>query len=108
MQAHVDKIKEEKERDLESTRTSQTNLQFDFKPIRARSVPDFRRLQKAFITKMEKLKKGKKPTQFATFKFSQPRPSAHLQTHMDQQNQAINPTMRQKRAHSATFAQPAQ
>lgn len=53
-------------------------------PARARSVPDFRGLQKAFITKMEQLKKSKNPTVPQPFKFSQARPSAHLRVFMDQ------------------------
>ena len=100
MQAHADKMKKD---DLDSTQPSQSSagLQFSFQPVRARSVPDFRRLQKTFISKMEQLKKSKNPTQPIPFKFSLARPSAHLRTHMDQQNQAINPTLKRQRAHSA-------
>ena len=100
MQAHADKMKKD---DLDSTQPSQSSAghQFSLQPVRARSVPDFRRLQKTFISKMEQLKKSKNPTKPIPFKFSLARPSAHLRTHMDQQNQAINPTLKRQRAHSA-------
>lgn len=55
MQAHVDEKRRREEENLESTEPSNDNnsMLFSFAPVRARSVPDFRRLQKAFITKME-------------------------------------------------------
>lgn len=59
---------------------------FDFKPIRARSVPDFRKIQKEFVTEMEQMKKSKKPTIPKPFKFHEPKPSAQLRTHMDLAN----------------------
>ena len=43
---------------------------FPFRPSRARSVPDFRRIQKAFITKMEQSKKAKAVTRPIPFKFN--------------------------------------
>jgi hypothetical protein len=103
MQAHVDELRRKKENDLESTQGSvQSEKLFSFQPVRARSVPDFRGLQKAFITKMEQLKKSKNPTVPKPFKFSQARPSARLRVFMDQQNQVINPTLKKtQRASSA-------
>ena len=71
MQAHVDEQRRRKENDLESTQQSQQTEQlFAFQPVRARSVPDFRALQKAFINKMEQMKKSKNPTIPRPFKFS--------------------------------------
>jgi hypothetical protein len=63
MQAYVDDKRRREEENLESTEPSNDNnsMLFSFAPLRARSVPDFRRLQKAFITKMEQLKKSKNP-----------------------------------------------
>jgi hypothetical protein len=103
MQAYVDDKRRREEENLESTEPSNDNnsMLFSFAPLRARSVPDFRRLQKAFITKMEQLKKSKNPTKPIPFKFNQARPSAKLRVHMDQQNQVINPTLSKKRASSA-------
>lgn len=84
MQAYVEEQKKRKEEDLDSTQKStKSSLQFAFQPCRARSVPDFRKLQKAFITKMEHLKKSKNPTEPKPFKFNQARPSAKLRVFMD-------------------------
>lgn len=45
MQAQVDEKKRQKEDDLESTQvTEEDNPGFSFQPVRARSVPDFRRI----------------------------------------------------------------
>lgn len=88
-----------KEKDQGSQASEQL---FDFRPPRPRSVPDFTRLQKEFITKMENSKKAKGSTIIQPFRFSQARPSANLRTYMDQQNQVINPTLTKgKRSHSA-------
>ena len=77
-------------------------MEFDFCPPRARSVPNFRKIQKAFITQMEMRKKSKAPTIPKPFNFHQPKPAAHLKTFMDQANQNINPTLKpKKRAFSA-------
>jgi hypothetical protein len=72
MQAHVEEKKRREDEDLDSTEPSKSEHQlgFSFEPTRARSVPDFRRLQKAFITKMEQLKKSKNPTKPTPFKFN--------------------------------------
>ena len=43
---------------------------------------------------MEQLKKGKAPTIPKPFNFHQPKPAAHLRKFMDEQNQAINPTLK--------------
>mmetsp|Transcript_94911 Transcript_94911/g.130611 ORF Transcript_94911/g.130611 Transcript_94911/m.130611 type:complete len:80 (+) Transcript_94911:658-897(+) len=42
-------------------------------------------------------KKEIKVTQPKPFNFHQPKPSANLRTHMDMENQVINPTMKPKR-----------
>lgn len=60
-----------------------TDLGFSFQPPRARSVPNFRKIQKEFVTKMEALKKSKAPTVPQPFKFHQPKPAAHLRKYMD-------------------------
>ena len=63
MQNHEDERRRRIEEDLETTQQSNsTQLQFPFAPPRARSVPNFRKLQKDFVTKMEALKKSKEPT----------------------------------------------
>lgn len=77
---------------------------FSFMPPRARSVPNFRKLQKTFVTKMEALKKSKAPTIPRPFNFHKPKPAAHLRKYMDQANQDINPTMKKKQR--ATSARP--
>lgn len=102
MQALVDEKKRIAEEALTTERGSEDGdgLDFPFHPARARSVPDFRRIQKAFITKMERKKKGKNPTIPRPFKFNQARPSAKLRSYMDQQNQVINPTLTKKRSYS--------
>jgi hypothetical protein len=88
MQKLEDDKKRAKEDLLESERDSVTNEGpgFPFAPSRARSVPDFRKIQKAFITKLEQNKKSKAVTKPIPFKFNQARPSAKLRTYMDQQN----------------------
>lgn len=56
MQEHEDERRRRIEEDLDSTQNSQANvtgMEFTFKPVRARSVPNFRKLQKDFVTKME-------------------------------------------------------
>jgi len=60
-------------------------------------VPNFRKIQKEFVTKMEALKKSKAPTIPRPFNFHQPKPAAHLRQYMDQANQDINPTMKLKK-----------
>lgn len=110
MQAEVDRQKREAEEALiapENNKAATATADFSFKPCRPHSVPDFRRLQKAFITKLERNKKSKNPTTPRPFKFNQARPSAKLRAHMDQQNQVINPTMAKKRSYSAAaLSQP--
>mmetsp|Transcript_7931 Transcript_7931/g.11107 ORF Transcript_7931/g.11107 Transcript_7931/m.11107 type:complete len:151 (+) Transcript_7931:1264-1716(+) len=98
MQEHEDERRRRIEEDLETTAGSQnTSLQFPFAPPRARSVPNFRKLQKDFVTKMEQLKMSKEPTKPMPFRFHAPKPAAHLRQYMDQANQDINPTLKQKR-----------
>lgn len=97
MQAHEDEKKRRIEEDLDSTKQSESSMMFAFKPIRARSVPNFRQLQKAFVTQMEQRKKSKAPTIPKPFHFHQPKPAAHLREHMDMANQVINPTLKPKR-----------
>ena len=59
MQEREDEKKRRIEEDLDSTMSAiETDLGFPFKPPRARSVPNFRALQKAFVTKMEAKKKA--------------------------------------------------
>jgi hypothetical protein len=106
MQAQVDNEKfrreEAEEAGIDYDETQKSNqIIFSFKPARARSVPDFRSIQKSFITKMEQKKKSKQPTKPIPFKFNQARPSAKLRAHMDHQNQVINPTLTKRRANSA-------
>jgi hypothetical protein len=99
MQAYEDEKRRRLENDLDSTQMSiQTNLMYSFQPPRARSVPNFRKIQKAFVTQMEQRKKAKAPTIPRPFNFHQPKPAAHLRTHMDQANQAINPTLKKRPA----------
>lgn len=89
MQAEVDRQKREAEEALISPDNNHATAEaadFSFQPCRAKSVPDFRRLQKAFITKLERNKKSKNPTTPRPFKFNQARPSAKLRAHLDQQN----------------------
>ena len=98
MQAHEDEKRRRIEEDLDTTQKSVgTELMFGFQPPRARSVPNFRKLQKAFVTQMEQRKKAKAPTIPKPFNFHQPKPAAHLRQYMDQANQAINPTLKPKR-----------
>jgi len=98
MQQHEDERRRRIEEDLESTkRTESPTLQFSFAPARARSVPNFRKLQKDFVTKMEALKKSKAPTIPKPFNFHAPKPAAHLREYMDQANQDIKPTLKQKK-----------
>ena len=95
MQQHEDEKRRRIEEDLDSTQRSvSTDIQYSFRPPRARSVPNFKQLQKSFVTKMEQLKKGKAPTIPKPFNFHQPKPAAHLRKFMDEQNQAINPTLK--------------
>lgn len=49
-------------------------------------MPNFRKLQKNFVTKMEALKKSKAPTVPQPFNFHKPKPAAHLRGYMDQAN----------------------
>ena len=98
MQQHEDERRRRIEEDLDTTKgTTKTDLQFPFAPPRARSVPNFRKIQKDFVTKMEQLKKSKEPTRPKPFHFHAPKPAAHLREYMDQANQDINPTLKQKR-----------
>ena len=84
MQDHEDERKRRIEEDLETTKGStKTDLQFPFAPPRARSVPNFRKLQKDFVTKMEQLKKAKGPTRPVPCRFPAPKPAAHLREYMD-------------------------
>lgn len=84
MQNHEDEKQRRIEEDLDTTQQSkQTDLQFSFQPPRARSVPNFRKIQKEFVTKMEALKKSKAPTIPRPFNFHQPKPAAHLRQYMD-------------------------
>lgn len=95
MQAYEDERKRRIEENLDSTVSEgEPDLGFSFQPPRARSVPNFRQLQKAFVTSMEKRKKEVKVTEPKPFKFHQNKPSAELRTYMDQMNQAINPTIK--------------
>ena len=111
MQKQVDEEKARREEaeeagiDYDSTQKKGQDVMFSFMPTRARSVPDFRSIQKSFITKMEQKKKSKQPTKPIPFKFNQARPSAKLRTHMDHQNQVINPTLTKRRANSARCGQ---
>jgi Uncharacterised protein family UPF0564 len=100
MQQHVDEKRKRLEDNLESTQSTleESQLGFTFQPPRARSVPNFQRLQKAFVTQMEQRKKAVAPTIPKPFNFHQPKPSARLRTYMDEANQVINPTMRMKRS----------
>jgi len=66
-------------------------------PCPPKPVPDFRRLQKAFVTAMEKAKKGKKPTVPVPYNFHEAKPGAKLRVHMDAANQNINPTLKAKK-----------
>ncbi len=104
MQAHEDEKKRRaaEEMDSEFSKASAKPL-FSFSLPRPRSVPDFRRIQRNFVNKMEALKKSKKPTAPRPFKFNPPRPQAKLFTHMDLINQVINPTLAPRRARSAHF-----
>ena len=100
MQQYEDEKRRRIEEDLDSTNAGsnkESDLLFSFQPPRARSVPNFRKIQKQFVTKMEALKKSKEPTVPKPFNFHQPKPAAHLRKYMDQANQDINPTMKQKR-----------
>ena len=100
MQQYEDEKRRRIEEDLDSTKDGsqkQSELLFSFEPPRARSVPNFRKIQKQFVTKMEALKKSKEPTIPQPFKFHQPKPAAHLRKYMDQANQDINPTMKPRR-----------
>ena len=101
MQQHEDEKRRRIEEDLETTKQTQsTELLFSFKPARARSVPNFRKIQKEFVTKMEALKKSKAPTIPKPFNFHKPKPAAHLRQYMDQANQDIKPTLKPKRSAS--------
>jgi hypothetical protein len=57
MQQHVDEKRRRIEENLDTTRSTaadgDTLFGFTFQPPRARSVPNFRKLQKAFVTQME-------------------------------------------------------
>jgi hypothetical protein len=64
----------------------ESSLGFTFQPPRARSVPNFQRIQKAFVTQMEQRKKAVAPTIPKPFNFHQPKPSARLRTYMDEAN----------------------
>lgn len=98
MQQHVDEKRRRIEEDLDTTKsTAESQFAFTFQPPRARSVPNFRKLQKAFVTQMEQRKKGVAPTVPKPFNFHQPKPSARLRTYMDDANQVINPTLKMKR-----------
>lgn len=98
MQQHEDEKRRRIEEDLDTTQqTKATEFDFNFQPPRARSVPNFRKIQKEFVTKMEALKRSKAPTIPKPFKFHQPKPAAHLRTYMDQANQDINPTLKPSR-----------
>ena len=99
MQQYEDEKKRRKEEDLDETQRTeqQSDLLFNFQPPRARSVPNFRKIQKEFVTKMEALKKSKAATKPQPFKFHQPKPAAYLRKYMDQANQDINPTLKPKR-----------
>lgn len=103
MQAYQDARRREAE-DMDSNPTQESSQMFSFGLPRPKSVPDFHRLQKQFVTKMEQLKKSKPTTRPVPFRFSQSRPSAKLRVHMDQQNQTINPTLAPRRSHSANNA----
>jgi len=84
MQTHEDEKRRRVEEDLDTTAQSQpTDLQFSFCPPRARSVPNFRKIQKEFVTKMEQLKKSKAPTVPQPFNFHKPKPAAYLRKYMD-------------------------
>lgn len=70
MQEHADEHRRRIEEDLDTTKNSgQTEQLFSFQPPRARSVPNFRKIQKEFVTKMEALKKSKAPTIPKPFNF---------------------------------------
>ena len=101
MQEHEDEKRRRIEEDLDSTQKSLSeSLGFSFRPPRARSVPNFRKLQKNFVTQMEARKKAQPLTIPKPFKFHQPKPQASLRKYMDEMNQVINPTMKPRRPHS--------
>ncbi len=77
--------------------------QFTFQPPKAKPVPDFKRLQKTFQQTLEEQKKqnhlsATKPT---PFHFHNPKSTASMRRHLDQDNQMINPTIKKVRARSA-------
>jgi len=88
MQDDADERRRRIEEDLDTTNASSamTGMEFSFKPPRPRSVPNFRKIQKDFVTKMEQLKKSKEATKPMPFRFHAPKPAAHLRGYMDQQN----------------------
>jgi hypothetical protein len=101
MQEHADEARRRIEEDLDSTHQSVSDsIGFSFRPPRARSVPNFRKLQKTFVTQMEARKCAQPLTVPKPFNFHKPKPQASLRKYMDQQNQIINPTMK-KRTSSA-------
>ena len=101
MQEHEDEKRRRIEEDLDSTQKSVSeSLGFSFRPPRARSVPNFRKLQKNFVTQMEARKKAQPLTIPKPFNFHQPKPQASLRKYMDEMNQVINPTMKPRRPHS--------
>lgn len=75
MQEHEDEKRRRIEEDLESTQQSKSeSMLYSFRPPRARSVPNFRKLQKNFVTQMEARKKSKPLTIPKPFNFHQPKP----------------------------------
>ena len=76
----------------------QVEVPFDFTPAPPKPVPDFRRLQKAFVTAMEAAKKGKQPTVPVPYNFHEAKPGAKLRVHMDSANQNINLTLETRNA----------
>ena len=87
MQEHEDEKRRRIEEDLDSTQKSVSeSLGFSFRPPRARSVPNFRKLQKNFVTQMEARKKAQPLTIPKPFNFHQPKPQASLRKYMDEMN----------------------
>jgi len=87
MQESQDAIKAKADDSLAQVDESMlVEVPFDFKPEAPRPVPDFRRLQKAFVTAMEKAKKGKQVTVPVPYNFHEAKPGAKLRVHMDSAN----------------------
>ena len=95
MQMHMEEKKRKEEEDKIYGRNKKRAKTPQYR-FRANPVPDFLRLQQAFETKLENMKKAAVPTQFEPFTFHEPKKKIELCSYLDKENNpnVKNPTIK--------------